>query len=248
LLKNKIPAFNELCEYALSEYIYCKTLLGSIYNQSGKLECPFDCNCDCSDSSQSENIKDLHRFALNIENSINYIKHLKVRNWDYLINSQSTLAQIYHQESYNNLRIIHNNNDEIAANNIKIADLVTETNIIVNKNDKLGQISLKLGKKSLILGKESKYISIILGSLSIGITIFFSVYSICSNEDIYIVYDKTHNINKIERGIKQAIPNIVNTKGSILINKENTYSTNYILQNFKISNKRDIDKDFYWYK
>ena len=71
---------NRLCENALIEYTYCKTLLTSIYNKSFRHDI-------LPDNPSDEQIED-RRKALNIRNAVRYIENVRYKNsnrQDYIL-------------------------------------------------------------------------------------------------------------------------------------------------------------------
>jgi len=82
-LIKQVKSLNKLCENALIEYTFCKTLLTSIYNQSFRhnvdLELPN--NKDSEAQTKEKELKiEYRRKALNIRNSIRYIENIKYKN------------------------------------------------------------------------------------------------------------------------------------------------------------------------
>lgn len=74
---------NVLCENALIEYTFCKTLLTSIYNHSFKHNIEVDLP-DKHDTKEEKSIKEqkieYRRKALNIRNAVRYIENIKYKN------------------------------------------------------------------------------------------------------------------------------------------------------------------------
>ena len=79
---------NEFCENALIEYVYCKTLFESKYNKLIRVGIVSDMIDDPETLVEYVDPKlkkeDLYKIALNIENSIRYIKYIQKKNWNIL--------------------------------------------------------------------------------------------------------------------------------------------------------------------
>lgn len=129
-IKEKISFLNESCENAISEYIYCKSLLNSSYNHS--------CKINSSNPQKRGANNDLSRVAMNIENSVRYIKFIKEKNHEYLVQKQTLLMINSLTETQTRQEL---------------------TNSLIEKNDKLGKLSLGLGILSIALGVLSVILS-----------------------------------------------------------------------------------------
>ena len=77
---------NSFCENALIEYVYCKTLFESKYNKLIKIGANDIKDPELYVDCLGEGIqrKDLYKIALNIENSIRYIRYIQQKNWKIL--------------------------------------------------------------------------------------------------------------------------------------------------------------------
>lgn len=70
------PILNDTCENAIVEYTYCKALFESRYNLSTRLDTHLHL------SEIPEEHRDLYKVAVNIENSLRYIRYVKEKNWN----------------------------------------------------------------------------------------------------------------------------------------------------------------------
>ena len=92
LLIKATQDLNALCENALIEYTYCKTLLTSIYNQSFRHDVDIELNKrlvnEINEKKKIEERIEYRRKALNIRNAVRYIENIKYKNQnrqDYIL-------------------------------------------------------------------------------------------------------------------------------------------------------------------
>ncbi|MCL2727454.1 MAG: hypothetical protein FWD56_03635 [Bacteroidales bacterium] len=83
---------NSFCENALIEYVYCKTLFESKYNKLIKIGASDVTDPELQVDHLDVKRKDLYKIALNIENSIRYIKYIQQKNWKILDMSLSAIT------------------------------------------------------------------------------------------------------------------------------------------------------------
>ncbi|MCL2417623.1 MAG: hypothetical protein FWD02_06820 [Bacteroidales bacterium] len=100
----QVSVLGSLCEDALIEYTYCKTLLTSIYNTSFKLEMDKD-----KKAVDFETRNDNRRNALNIRNSIRYIENIKYKNQ----NRQFALLHLSDRDIKDIAATVHTQNEKI---------------------------------------------------------------------------------------------------------------------------------------
>lgn len=164
---------NDLCNNALTEYNYCKSLLESVYNT----EFIHDVSCqDTSAIPQDSNDTEKNRrkeVAFNIRNSLRYIEGVrkKCSMWDSLITHNLTQDVEKLIQENNNLtnstRCLINESSQLTANvGVQIAEIKKLTK----------DVKEQIGK-----GKCSNIISLCLGALSVILAIFFGVPSCKSN-------------------------------------------------------------------
>ncbi len=164
---------NDICNNALTEYNYCKSLLESVYNTDFN----YRMSCENQDNrpQDSNDTKKNRRkeVAFNIRNSLRYIEGVrkKCSMWDSLITHNLTQDVEKLIQENNNLtnrtRILINESSQLTAN---VGIQIDEIKVLTK------DVKEQIGK-----GKRSNIISICLGALSVILAIIFGVPSCKSN-------------------------------------------------------------------
>lgn len=164
---------NDICNNALTEYNYCKTLLESVYNTEFNHNPLLHDNNDIPKDSNDTEKNRCKEVAFNIRNSLRYIEGIrkKCSMWDNLIT---------HNLTQDVEKLIQENNN--LTNSTR--SLINESSkLTVDVNTQINEIKAltKDVKEQIDKGKRSNKISICLGALSVVLAIIFGVPSCKSN-------------------------------------------------------------------
>ena len=202
---DQVSSLSKICHNALIEYTYCRTLLGSKYNDDYKHDSLFT---QSEVEYLSENpfqysplsIRDIRRKkAFNIRNSIRYIED--VRQKCSILESTLTkiLIEEVHGISKGNTVILDGVNGLTKGN----TDILSEVNGLTKENTKiLSQVEILEQKntKTLMESEKSNRMSYALGFISVGLGLISIVLALRGDDlsiSIILAWAKDNWINAV---------------------------------------------------